>query len=136
MRAQRTLCPGRSPPVPHPPAWRLDPPDPPCHVSRLIKQAVASVFRIEAAELLRPSRGPAPVALARQIAMYLAHVVGEIGISEVGRIFGRDRTTVAYACKLIEDRRDDPKFNRTLDLLENIIKRVRNQMFPGPAQSL
>ena len=136
MRIRGSHCPGRLPPTPHPLARRLDHPDDPWHVSRLIEQAVASVFRIEAVELLRPSRGPAPVALARQIAMYLAHVVGEIRLSEIGRIFGRDRTTVAHACKLVEDRRDDPKFNRTLDLLENIIKRVRIQMFPDPALSV
>jgi hypothetical protein len=33
-------------------------------------------------------------------------------------LFGRDRTTVAHACLIVEDRRDDPVFDRILELLE------------------
>jgi hypothetical protein len=50
--------------------------------------------------------------------MYLAHIGGGLNLSEVGRLFGRDRTTVAHACSLIEDARDDERFDRMLDLLE------------------
>jgi chromosomal replication initiation ATPase DnaA len=58
------------------------------------------------------------VAFARQVAMYLAHVGGGLCLSEVGRLFARDRTTVAHACALVEDRRDDPDFDRCLSFLE------------------
>ena len=115
----------------HPLLRSLAPSDPPMHLGRLIEQAVASVFGVEIAELLRPSRGRARIALARQIAMYLAHVVGGLRLVEVGRVFSRDRTTVAHACAVVENRRDDPDFNLTLDLLESIIKRLCSQMFPG-----
>lgn len=50
--------------------------------------------------------------------MYLAHVAGGLPMAEVGRLFARDRTTVAHACALVEDRRDDPAFDRTLAILE------------------
>jgi chromosomal replication initiation ATPase DnaA len=50
--------------------------------------------------------------------MYLAHVACGLTLTDTGRLFGRDRTTVAHACGVIEDRRDDPLFDRALDLLE------------------
>jgi chromosomal replication initiation ATPase DnaA len=50
--------------------------------------------------------------------MYLAHVGCGMSLTQTGRTFGRDRTTVAHACTVIEDRRDDPLFDRALDLLE------------------
>ena len=57
-------------------------------------------------------------AFARQIAMYLAHVGFGLSMAEVGRAFGRDRTTVVHACHLIEDRRDEGRFDQVLDHLE------------------
>ena len=57
-------------------------------------------------------------AFARQIAMYLAHVGFGLSMAEVGKAFGRDRTTVVHACHLIEDRRDDVRFDQLLDHLE------------------
>jgi chromosomal replication initiation ATPase DnaA len=50
--------------------------------------------------------------------MYLAHVAGGLTLVEVARLFARDRTTVAHACAVVEDRRDDPEFDRTLAVLE------------------
>ncbi len=52
--------------------------------------------------------------LARHVSMYLAHVSCRMSLSDVGRLYARDRTTVAYACAAIEDRRDDPKFDSAL----------------------
>jgi hypothetical protein len=83
-----------------------------------IEAAVAQVFGVGNAELFRATRGKAPVALARQVAMYLAHVACGLSFTEVGLVFGRDRTTVAHACRVVEDRRDDPVFDRVLELLE------------------
>jgi chromosomal replication initiation ATPase DnaA len=83
-----------------------------------IEQAVVQVFGIAYKDLRRTTRGRAKVALARQVAMYLAHVGCGLSLTETGRLFERDRTTVAHACGVIEDRRDDPIFDRALDLLE------------------
>ena len=52
--------------------------------------------------------------------MYLAHVVLGLRYSEIGRLFRRDRTTAAYACTLIEERRDDPAIERVLHTLESL----------------
>ena len=57
-------------------------------------------------------------AFARSLAMYLAHVAFGMSLGRAARAFGRDRSTVRYACRLIEDRRDDPRFDRWLEALE------------------
>jgi chromosomal replication initiation ATPase DnaA len=38
------------------------------------------------------------------------------------RAFGRDRSTVSYACHRIEDEREDPAFDERLDALERLIR--------------
>jgi chromosomal replication initiation ATPase DnaA len=42
-------------------------------------------------------------------------------MTEVGHLFGRDRTTVAHACALIEDAREDPAFEQQVLRLEEAI---------------
>ena len=54
--------------------------------------------------------------------MYLAHVAFGLTLTEVGQVFARDRTTVAHACSLIEDLRDDLAFDRSLELLEGVLR--------------
>lgn len=57
-------------------------------------------------------------AFARHIAMYLAHVGFGLSMAKIGRAFGRDRTTVVHACHVIEDRRDEARFDAMIDYLE------------------
>jgi hypothetical protein len=96
----------------------------------VIEHAVATTFGVPVEALRRPSRGAAPVALARQVAMYLAHVVIGTRLTTIAHACGRDRATVRHACGVVEDRRDDPAFNRTVDLLEGIIGRVHATAAP------
>jgi chromosomal replication initiation ATPase DnaA len=91
---------------------------------RSVHQAVETVYRIDRGLLERPTRGRSRVAFARQVAMYLAHVTFGLTLTTVGRAFGRDRTTVSHACALVEDARDNPEFDRTLELLEAIAKHL------------
>ncbi|MCF6199538.1 MAG: hypothetical protein L3J67_09105 [Hyphomicrobiaceae bacterium] len=88
---------------------------------RFLLELVGLVYHVELAELLSPTRGRKNTAFARQIAMYLAHTTGGLSLSSVGRLFGRDRTTVSHACALVEDARDEPIFDRTLSHLESTI---------------
>ena len=53
--------------------------------------------------------------------MYLAHVVCRLSLSEIGVVFARDRSTVAHACGLVEDQRDDPILDAKLDCLERAV---------------
>lgn len=68
--------------------------------------------------LIGRGRGRLDAARARQLAMYLSHVVFGRTLTEIGAAFGRDRTTVSYACALIEDMRDDPAFDAEVTRLE------------------
>ena len=54
--------------------------------------------------------------------MYLAHVACGLSLTEAGALFGRDRTTVSHACQVVEERREDPEFDRALQLLENVTR--------------
>ena len=89
---------------------------------RFVEALVTLVFQVDIAELRRRSRGRAPVALARQTAMYLAHVHLGWSLERAGQAFGRDRTTVVHACRRIEDRRDKPGFERALIQLETALQ--------------
>jgi phenylpropionate dioxygenase-like ring-hydroxylating dioxygenase large terminal subunit len=89
--------------------------------TRTAVTVVAQVFALQPSAILTETRGRAGVALARQIAMYLAHVVCGQTLTDVGAQFSRDRTTVAHACRLVEARRDDPSFDRIVELLEWIL---------------
>ncbi|MDO9127761.1 helix-turn-helix domain-containing protein [Parvibaculum sp.] len=90
----------------------------------LMQETVARAWNVPVDEMRSPTRRRAPVAQARQVAMYLTHVLYGFSLSAVGRYFGRDRTTAAHACRLIEDRRDDENFDMLLDRLEHALRRA------------
>ena len=79
-------------------------------------------------ELHAATRRSHYIAFARQSAMYLAHVAFEVSLSDIGRAFGRDRTTAAHACHLVEDRRDDPAIDAVLASLENACRTLRRRL--------
>jgi chromosomal replication initiation ATPase DnaA len=87
----------------------------------VIDSAVSAVFDVDLRDLRAPTRGSTRAAFARQVAMYLAHVVCGLSLTEVGALFARDRTTAAHACRLIEDRRDDPELDGRLEHLERAV---------------
>src|SRR4051795_10874466 len=65
-----------------------------------IQEAAASAFNLSRERLLARDRSP-KVALARQIAMYLARELTDDSLPEIGRGFGRDHSTVVHAHKRI-----------------------------------
>ena len=98
---------------------------PPTGLRLVIEHTIVCVFGVLPDDLQITRRGPAHVALARQTAMYLAHTSCELSLTDVGTLFERDRTTVAHACALIEDRRDDINFDRVLQMLDRAIVALR-----------
>jgi chromosomal replication initiation ATPase DnaA len=54
----------------------------------------------------------------RRIAFYVLHSACGLSLAQTALAFGVDRSTVATACKAIEDRRDDPDFDQWLSALE------------------
>ena len=99
----------------------------------LLEEAAAAAFGVPAKELRRRSRRGAPAAFARQSAMYLAHVVLGLNYREVGELFRRDPTTASYACRLVEDRRDDPAIDSRLGMLESLCADVVTRLYAPKA---
>lgn len=81
-------------------------------------ELVAAARGLSTTALMGPDRGKADIALARQLAMYLMHTHYSRIYSEVGRFFGRDRTTVSHACGLIEEMREEVAFDAGVARLE------------------
>src|SRR3954452_13012195 len=65
-----------------------------------IQDAAAAAFDLSRERLLARDRSP-KVAMARQIAMYLARELTDVSLPEIGRGFGRDHSTVVHAHKRI-----------------------------------
>ena len=80
----------------------------------------AALFNVSGKDLRRAGRTSLDVSRVRQIAMYVAHVILRLNMTDVGRGFGRDRTTVLHACHLIEDLRDDEDFDRIVAMTERV----------------
>lgn len=87
-------------------------------LARLAEVSVSALLRVPPVRLRSSKRGRRPVARARQMAMYLAHVGFGLTYTRIGICFGRDRSTVRHACTLIEDRRDDPALDLALAAAE------------------
>ena len=80
----------------------------------------AALFNVSSKEIRKPGRSSLGVSRVRQVAMYVAHVVLRLSMTDIGRAFGRDRTTVLYACHLVEDLRDDADFDRIITMTERV----------------
>lgn len=80
----------------------------------------AALFDVPSRELRQTKRSVTGVTRVRQVAMYVAHVALGLSMGEVARGFGRDRTTILYACHLVEDLRDDAEFDRIVATVERI----------------
>lgn len=89
-----------------------------------IAALVAASFAVSANELRAGTRRASAVAFARQGAMYLAHVTAGLSYTEVGRGFGRDRTTAAHACGVVEERRENPRIDALFCVLEAACARL------------
>ncbi len=94
--------------------------------SEVVGAVVSSIFQISKDQIFSPQRGKASVAFARQTAMYLTHITCGHSYTDIGCFFGRDRTTVSHACQLIEDKREDPDIDWSLDLMEHSILSLIN----------
>lgn len=90
-------------------------------VGNLVIRLVSTLEKVRLDDMTGNSRGRADVCLSRHIAMYLMHTVFSCPFHRVAAFFGRDRTTISYACRLIEDARDDQEFDRRLEVMENLL---------------
>lgn len=82
---------------------------------------VTRTFAVDVDALRSRKRGSARAAFARQVAIYLSCTRLNLTLTETGHLFGRDRTTVAHACRVIEGLRDDPVLDATVAMLERAL---------------
>jgi hypothetical protein len=90
--------------------------------------AVCAASGVAPAAVLAKRRGRAPVARARQLALYLQHVAFGGSLSACGRALARERTSVRHACARIEDARDEPRFDRAVQCLEAALLAQREML--------
>lgn len=87
-----------------------------------IRQGLASLvgaaLSVAPRAICGAERGTAEISHARQMALYLAHTTLGLTFTEAGRLFGRDRTTAAHACRRIEDQRDQARVDQLVACLE------------------
>ena len=88
-----------------------------------IQKTVADFYRIKVTDLLSKKRTRI-IARPRQVAMTLARELTQLSLPEIGAAFGgRDHTTVMYACKTIENlRNQDSAFGADFSLLNQTLR--------------
>lgn len=88
----------------------------------LVDELVARTYKIPKTSLHARTRCRKNVAFCRQIAMYLGHVCLSYPVKEVAQHYSRDRTTVAYACRIVEERREAEEVELLLNSLESALE--------------
>jgi chromosomal replication initiation ATPase DnaA len=94
----------------------------------LAQALVAQAYGVGIEDIAAPTRRDPQTARARQVAMYLSHVVFHMSLSQVGRAFGRDRSTACYALHHVEDLRDDPETDRKIVRLESLVRAAAGEL--------
>lgn len=92
--------------------------------AQLAAGVAAHALALEREQILAPGRGTNATAFARQVAMYICHVGFNASLARVAFAFRRDRSTVAHACHVIEDRREDPVFDGWIGALEASVREL------------
>ena len=95
----------------------------PVKIEQIISE-VARNYSIQESEILSQRR-TAVIAYARQIAMYIAKETTELSYKSIGESFGKDHTTVLYACREIERKIKQDPFEK--EVMEEIIKNVKGE---------
>lgn len=94
---------------------------------RMLVSLVGSALAVDGDRLCGAGRGTAREAHARQVAVYIAHIALGLSYTEAGRLFGRDRTTAAHACRRVEEQRESERIDQFVDRLEQAACRATAQ---------
>lgn len=90
-----------------------------------LAQAVAAhSFGVPMEAMTADHAGTRQARRARQVAMYLSRMVLKLGPTEISRAFRRTHPAVINACKRVEEAREDPSFDRTVEWLETLLRRA------------
>ena len=92
--------------------------------AQLATGIVAYALGFDLNEMMSGARGSRETCTARQVAMYLTYTSFEMSLSRCAYAFDRDRSTVAHACQIIENRRDQLDFDQWVEGLEEVLKQL------------
>jgi hypothetical protein len=85
---------------------------------------LAAYFDFPPEAFFRITRGGEGEAFGRHVLAYLLHTAADMSLNAVGQALGRDRSTISYAVKLVEDLREDEAIDATLGELSALLGRV------------
>lgn len=94
----------------------------PIKIENIISE-VGRVYNVSESDILS-NRKTSPLALARQVAMYISRETTDLSFKEIGECFGKDHTTVIYNVKKIEEWLKDKPYQR--ELVDDIVKNLRD----------
>ena len=94
----------------------------PIKVEKIISE-VAKTYNVSEGDILSNKR-TAALALARQVAMYIARETTELSYKAIGDSFGKDHSTVLYNVGKIENFLKDKPYQK--ELVDDIIKNLRS----------
>lgn len=86
--------------------------------ARLVADVLSYATGVAAVDILGRDRGNVGIARLRHVAMYLFSTVYSVGANNTAHVFGRDRSTVLYGMRKVEDAREAPAFDQWLGSLE------------------
>lgn len=89
----------------------------------MILQTVSNFYSMPVDQILANKRSKDTVR-PRQMAMYLVRKLTSYSLPEIGKVFGRDHTTVMHACNKIEDERKQSA--ETDDIIRTLIENIQN----------
>ncbi len=94
----------------------------PIKIEKIIVE-VAKTYNVSESDILS-NRRTSTLALARQVAMYIARETTNLSYKAIGESFGKDHTTVLYNVNRIENFLKDRPYEK--ELVEDIIKNLKS----------
>jgi len=104
-------------------------------LAKMIIANVALDFGVNNIRVFSNEKIPAHLCYIRQSAIYLMHIVCQYSYARVGTAFNLHASTIAYACKTIENFRDDQVFDGKLVHLESCLQVNLAQFAIGSSES-
>lgn len=101
--------------------------------AELAAALVGFALGVRTESILAPGRGRPAATRARHITMYVLTVGAGMSLSRVAGALRRDRSTVSYACRLIEADREDEEFDVWI---EQICEGLASVILLQPAEPL
>ncbi len=95
----------------------------PIKIERIIEE-VARSYRVSESDILSTRRS-AQIALARQIAMYIARETTELSYQAIGESFGKDHSTVLYNVSKVEEFIKEKPYEK--EVIDEIIRNLKSE---------